>query len=110
MRAWSLAATSISWQGCDSIVVPALHVLNSLLAIRRWAAVRLRWHVTRRRCWLIGDTVLLLWFATACSARATRRMLLLLSLQLPGQLLCLVCLLLSLSASLPSRYLLIVSV
>ena len=48
--------------------------------------------------------------AAARSARATRRMLLLLSLQLPGQLLCLVCLLLSLSASLPSRYLLIVSV
>ena len=48
--------------------------------------------------------------AAARSARATRRMLLLPSLQLPGQLLCLVCLLLSLSASLPSHYLLIVSV
>jgi len=95
------------WQCCIIIVELALRDLGALLAIRRRAASL--WYVALSWWWSIGGTALLLRFATAASAHATRRMLGL-SLLLPCQLLCLLRLLLLLSASLPARDLLIVLV
>ena len=100
-------APTTVWQCCISIVELALRDLGALLAVRRRAASL--WYVALSWWWSIGGTALLLRFATAASAHATRRMLGL-SLLLPCQLLCLLRLLLLLSASLPARDLLIVLV
>ena len=88
LRSLSLCAISTVWQGCSGIVVLSLLDLNALLSIRRWA-LRLRWHVTLRRCWSICGAALMLWLATAAGATcATRRSLRLLSLLLLCLLLC----------------------
>ena len=106
LRALSLFAASIVWQGCTGTVVRALHNLSALLAIRR-RTLLLRWYLTLRCCWRTGGAVLLLRFATAGAACATRRLLRLLSLLLPCLLLCLLRHLLLLSASSPARHLLL---
>ena len=107
LRLLSLLATSIVWQGCTGIVVLSLLNRNALLATRRWA-LPLRWYVTLRYCWSIGEAALLLWRAAAGATCSTRRLPRLLSLLLLCLLLCLPCVLLLLSASPPARHLLIV--